>query len=195
MEPDRRHLKAFTLIELLVVIAIIAILAAILFPVLAAAKERAKSATCISNLRQMGSAMNLYLADNDDTFHKGKGLTSSGEYGFGPHNDLNGWQNWPYFYGPYVQNVQVFDCPSSPIATDDLKKANWANNGNYGYNYSGLTGDEGMPPRIASTLETAEVYAFFDSATPQTVAGPNTWPYFLEQLGLNLNCGVNQQTS
>src|SRR5438045_3799961 len=135
-----RQRSGFTLIELLVVIAIIAILAAILFPVLAAAKERAKSATCISNLRQMGHAMNLYLADNDDTFHKGKSLTSSGEYGFGPHSDLNGWQNWPYFYGPYVQNAQVFDCPVSPTGTDDLKKTNWTNNGNYGYNYSGLTG-------------------------------------------------------
>ncbi|MBS1708658.1 MAG: prepilin-type N-terminal cleavage/methylation domain-containing protein [Armatimonadetes bacterium] len=59
--------KAFTLIELLVVIAIIAILAAILFPVFAQAKTAAKKATAISNLKQMGTAFNIYTADNDDT--------------------------------------------------------------------------------------------------------------------------------
>lgn len=60
--------KAFTLIELLVVIAIIAILAAILFPVFAQAKEAAKKTACASNLKNIGLAMTMYLADNDDAF-------------------------------------------------------------------------------------------------------------------------------
>ncbi|HLO99460.1 MAG TPA: prepilin-type N-terminal cleavage/methylation domain-containing protein [Fimbriimonas sp.] len=60
--------KGFTLIELLVVIAIIAILAAILFPVFAAAKEAAKKTTCISNTKSIGLAMGLYQADHDDYF-------------------------------------------------------------------------------------------------------------------------------
>src|SRR5476649_2375745 len=60
---------AFTLIELLVVIAIIAILAAILFPVFAQAKNAAKGAACISNMRQIGFASMLYVGDNDDTWY------------------------------------------------------------------------------------------------------------------------------
>ncbi|AIE83745.1 prepilin-type N-terminal cleavage/methylation domain-containing protein [Fimbriimonas ginsengisoli] len=60
--------KAFTLIELLVVIAIIAILAAILFPVFAQAKAAAKKTSCLSNIKQMGTAAQLYLGDNDDTY-------------------------------------------------------------------------------------------------------------------------------
>ena len=63
-----RRNKGFTLIELLVVIAIIAILAAILFPVFAKAREAARSTTCLSNMKQMGTAFMMYLNENDDSF-------------------------------------------------------------------------------------------------------------------------------
>jgi len=67
-QPFRRGHSAFTLIELLVVIAIIATLAAILFPVFAQAKNAAKQATCVSNSRQMGTALALYASDYDDDY-------------------------------------------------------------------------------------------------------------------------------
>jgi prepilin-type N-terminal cleavage/methylation domain-containing protein len=69
----RRPRRAFTLIELLVVIAIIAILAAILFPVFAKARERAKSTTCLNNLKQIGTAFRMYANDHDDAYPPGNG--------------------------------------------------------------------------------------------------------------------------
>src|SRR5947209_16578789 len=63
----KRRQAGFTLIELLVVIAIIAILAAILFPVFAQAREKARQVTCLSNLRQVGMATQMYMQDHDET--------------------------------------------------------------------------------------------------------------------------------
>src|SRR5436305_5829833 len=64
----RKQNRAFTLIELLVVIAIIAILAAILFPVFAQAREKARSISCLSNTKQLGLAVMMYVQDYDETF-------------------------------------------------------------------------------------------------------------------------------
>lgn len=95
---------AFTLIELLVVIAIIALLAGILFPVLAKAREKARQTTCASNLKQLSVATNLYYQDWEGYFPKYGGVVPEGApYGFG--NVLR----------PYVRSKEVFHCPSGEV--------------------------------------------------------------------------------
>jgi len=97
--------RAFTLIELLVVIAIIAILAAILFPVFARAREKARQTSCLSNLKQIALAENMYQQDYD-----GRGTVNH----LGVQVDGR-WLEWWTVLNPYVKNWQVFRCPSSSI--------------------------------------------------------------------------------
>lgn len=99
----------FTLIELLIVIAIIAILAAILFPVFASARNKARATACLSNLKQIGTAVMQYTQDFDETFPCGnKGLDSSHPTN-GASDSPTGWAGQIY---PYVKTTQVFLCPS-----------------------------------------------------------------------------------
>lgn len=133
--------RAFTLIELLVVIAIIAILAAILMPVLSAAKKRAQQARCIDNLKQLGAGMQMYIDDNHDTF---PGLASQ-HNGFQP-TDWIYWRTNTALYPPLDQspiliNIKgngLFRCPMdiSDVARDEQADSV---NGPYLYSYS-LTG-------------------------------------------------------
>lgn len=121
--------KAFTLIELLVVIAIIAILAAILFPVFAQAKAAAKKTAAISNQKQIGTALQIYMADYDDTFPRSDDCIAnsslnranntlptggdpspfcSGATNFSFRTNHYSWQKW---LQPYSKNVALFDHP------------------------------------------------------------------------------------
>lgn len=92
--------RGFTLIELLVVIAIIAILAAILFPVFARAREKARQSSCLSNTKQLQLAILMYVQDYDETFCLG-------------NNSWAGtWVKWYTLITPYVKNQQILLCPS-----------------------------------------------------------------------------------
>lgn len=100
--------KAFTLIELLVVIAIIAILAAILFPVFAQAKEAAKKSADLSNMKQIGTSQQIYLADADD-------VMPPAYYYNNDNTSANGYTHWTGMIMPYVKNLQIFVSPVDKI--------------------------------------------------------------------------------
>jgi prepilin-type N-terminal cleavage/methylation domain-containing protein len=103
--------SGFTLIELLVVIAIIAILAAILFPVFAQAREQARKITCVSNLRQLTAAWLMYAQDYDETWvTTGKGYPATGCSDNGTDED-----DANYLIQPYVKNFSIFYCPDRTL--------------------------------------------------------------------------------
>lgn len=114
----RKRISAFTLIELLVVIAIIAILAAILFPVFARAREQARSASCVSNLKQIALALKMYQQDYDETMCSSGNLPAPGDPNWNNRRPdgqnlvrlMGGGFNW--FLRPYIKNDQIFRCPS-----------------------------------------------------------------------------------
>lgn len=129
--------RAFTLIELLVVIAIIAVLAAILFPVFARAKEAAKKAACLSNMKQLGTSFALYLNDNDGQYPtcdndkaKINGQPPDPET---PDADGPPERDWTITTQPYIKNFDIFRCgvdtskaprdPKNPDLTNEYRSS------------------------------------------------------------------------
>jgi prepilin-type N-terminal cleavage/methylation domain-containing protein/prepilin-type processing-associated H-X9-DG protein len=108
---SRRNARGFTLIELLVVVAIITILAGILFPVFAHAKDAARRANCVSNLKQISLAHLMYVQDNDDA------LPSWYIYG------EQGYRIWPEFLSPYYRDPKILD--ESLTSPPDKKDMAW----------------------------------------------------------------------
>lgn len=103
--------KGFTLIELLVVIAIIAILAAILFPVFAQAKEAAKKISCLSNMKEIGLAHQLYANDYDDSFVE-PFIDPPAYSGY----TYPATHSWLYSIAPYIKSTQLMTCPDNVYA-------------------------------------------------------------------------------
>ena len=122
--PNRKH--AFTLIELLVVIAIIAILAAILFPVFAKAREKARTASCGSNVKQMTLGMLQYAQDYDETYaplglpwQSATAPTADPNF-CGPQAGYGYWMSWAVLIYPYAKNSQIFLCPSTNYQNNNV---------------------------------------------------------------------------
>jgi prepilin-type N-terminal cleavage/methylation domain-containing protein/prepilin-type processing-associated H-X9-DG protein len=145
----------FTLIELLVVIAIIAILAAILFPVFARAREKARQTSCLSNLKQIGLGTMMYASDYDEKFFPPvncpsiNGCFVQAEHNGGGYRPLN----------PYIKSQQIWDCPS---CNDDPVFS-------YGWNRSL---DQG---RVALIKSPAETVFFADHRTNVTSRWCGGW--------------------
>jgi prepilin-type N-terminal cleavage/methylation domain-containing protein/prepilin-type processing-associated H-X9-DG protein len=153
--------RGFTLIELLVVIAIIAILAAILFPVFARAREKARQSSCLSNVKQIGLSVSMYTQDYDETFPAVRGKNGTGQ-----------WVVWTAYTAPYRNNEQILTCPSS--------------NGKYGwgrvdYGMNRHTYKEvsygGPPGYLADVRYPAETVSVMDSSTTGSTADGWTYSY------------------
>ena len=112
---------AFTLIELLVVIAIIAILAAILFPVFAQARAKARQAACLSNMKQIGTAMMMYTQDYDETYP-----VNNLSYGTSSMALQGGWARHVY---PYHKSVDVYRCPDAVMSDPQWSRVIPGDNG------------------------------------------------------------------
>ena len=167
MNPfSRRTASAFTLIELLVVIAIIAILAAILFPVFARARENARRSSCLSNMKQLGLGWLQYAQDYDERGPIGQSSDALGhptfdtgspafiKYGIG-----DGWGGQIY---PYVKSRQIFTCPSdtSTATASNLSVVSYAYSENMCYRdttYDGPFGSLAWMPAPAKTVFLCEV--------------------------------------
>jgi prepilin-type N-terminal cleavage/methylation domain-containing protein/prepilin-type processing-associated H-X9-DG protein len=137
--------KGFTLIELLVVIAIIAILAAILFPVFAKAREKARQSSCLSNVKQITLALLQYAQDYDER------LPMTYDLGVPRHGLIETTQ-------PYTKNLQVHDCPSA-----DMKSVPGDYLGSRSYGYAGMFATNGPSATLGQILRPAEVVMMGDT--------------------------------
>ncbi len=151
MKQSANSVRGFTLIELLVVIAIIAILAAILFPVFARARERARQTSCLSNQRQLGLAVLMYAQDHNERFPPAFARLGSADA------RVSGFYDLP---GPYTRNEQMYICPSDSFRTrsnrEDLPAGEgfyrqWMNAG-YGMVYTFSWSGAGYPNFGGNTL-------------------------------------------
>ena len=166
---QKQHRKAFTLIELLVVIAIISILAAILFPVFARARENARRASCLSNLKQISLGAMMYVQDYDETYPMAYNYDAP-----------SGSQFWIDTIQPYVKSEQIFECPSGNNSSQAT--------GNYGANlnilvFSGGSYATDNQIKVSAIQSASTIYMMMDygiyyarTSNVKTISSTN-WDY------------------
>jgi len=174
--PASKQHHGFTLIELLVVIAIIAILAAILFPVFAQARERARAISCLSNMKQLGLAFQMYAQDYDERYPFGR----NDNWAPGQH------YTWRWAVQPYIKNLGVMRCPSNqyynlPVEGDLETQIGMTRS----YCSNGAAGDMGAAD--ASEGEPAEIIQVCECRYrfPQIVPSAQWWDSFQYSWGDN----------
>jgi len=170
--------KAFTLIELLVVIAIIAILAAILFPVFAKAKEKARQASCESNLHQIALGVIMYEQEYNGTFpiNRSCGNNVNGVYcscvtgtvGQTTGDATKGWMDLVY---PYIHSYAVFKCPDDGTPAVALSAGDYVGGSNYG-------GNDACDPTFNVGGYEYDNGAWASTSSRNTVGGENRSSYF-----------------
>jgi prepilin-type N-terminal cleavage/methylation domain-containing protein/prepilin-type processing-associated H-X9-DG protein len=172
---NRSKTNGFTLIELLVVIAIIAILAAILFPVFAQAREKARAITCVSNFQQGALAIDMYVQDYDEHM-------VPVEYGCCSYNPDKGDRMWPQLVYPYTKSTGIYTCPSDPYNNMSTDLSDWgytqssnsiekdyaiAGTADFGYNYYYLSPLFGL-----STADSIGNTTAFEGVTLASIVRP-----------------------
>ena len=170
--------RAFTLIELLVVIAIIAILAAILFPVFARARESARQTACRSNIKQMATAVTMYVTDYDEVLPPIGYLDGSGSPVF-----------LPFILNSYVKNSQVWKCNSDFFPINNFDGTPIDGSVSYGYNYLHLNQIPGPIGLVgvasASISKPSDTIMFLDTAAIQAnPEGATLPPGFADSQGV-----------
>jgi prepilin-type N-terminal cleavage/methylation domain-containing protein/prepilin-type processing-associated H-X9-DG protein len=200
-QSSSRQGEGFTLIELLVVIAIIAILAAILFPVFARARESARRASCLSNMTQIGLGIMQYTQDYDEHYPRAWGGTGTGRTG--DPNDIDTdtskpsgifqinaadggvadhYRTWMDYIYPYVKSTQLFQCPSHVTGYDypDYGYSTaFSNYYYYGELFGGPTGMRNVPISMAAVKRPSEVIIVMDfsSGYSYTATPANMYTY------------------
>lgn len=166
-QPNR---NAFTLIELLVVIAIIAILAAILFPVFAQAREKARQTVCTSNLKQSGTGQTLYIQDYDERFPMWRYILPDSTK-----------ITWVEMLQPYAKNRQIWICPSDEYAKPYSAAVGGTTYQNSYWLNAYITRWSGLDPTNPAEMSARLTEINYPATTIVTTDGPvndgqHTWP-------------------